>query len=130
MKPKKAKKQRLNVHVDFSFSDDACKALSDALVFLLNLKEFSFEQEKISEDSASNAEEKLACHVTNLARGEIRATAKAIDVVLLHLPDNKPNYSYMEEDFPSLLADLEKGLPTLQYLQPIFQQVLKDLKKM
>ena len=130
MKAKKAKKQRLNVHVSFSFTDEACRALSNALVFLQNLHDFSFDQEKISPDSAFNAEEKLFNNEKELSRGEIRATAKAIDVVLSNLPNNLADLSYMEEDFPDLLSDLEKDLELLQHWQIVFNQVVKDLKKM
>ena len=130
MKPKKSKKQRQNVHVEFSFTDDACKALSNALAFMLSMKDFSFEQEKISEESASNAEDKLAYSERSLSRGEIRATAKAIDLVLLHIPGNIAEFSYIEDDIPGLLSDLEADLPILQHWKPVFQQVIKDLKKM
>lgn len=36
----------------------------------------------------------------------------------------------MEEDFPDLLSDLEKDLELLQHWQIVFNQVVKDLKKM
>lgn len=130
MKPKKSKKQRLNVHVTFSLTDEACQVLSNALVFLQNLNDFSFEIEKISPDSALNAEEKLFDNEKDLSRGEIRATAKAIDVVLERLPGNHSEFSYMEEDLPDLLSDLERDLELLRHWQPVFHQVVKDLKKM
>ena len=130
MKSKKVKKQRLNVHVSFSFTDEACHVLSNALVFLQNLHGFSFDQEKISPDSAFNAEEKLFNNEKDLSRGEIRATSKAIDVVLSNLPTNRANFAYMEEDLPGLLSDLENNLDLLQHWQIVFQQVVKDLKKM
>ena len=130
MKPKKTKKQRPNVHVEFRMSDEGCRVLSNALLFLLNLKDFSYEEEKINYDSADQAEEKFTNKETNLTRGEVRATAKAIDVALSRLPDKLSDFEYMEEDFPGLLSDLEKDLPVLQQLQPIFHTAVSDLRKM
>lgn len=130
MKPKKQKKQRPNVHTKFHLSDDACRALADALLFLLSLEDFSFENEKICYDSASSAEEKLFDKDTTLTRGEVRATAKAIDLVLQTLPANDADYSYMETDYPNILSDLKKEIPILEQLQPVFALVVKDLRKM
>ena len=130
MKTKKSKKQRLNIHVDFSLTDEACLALSNALAFLQNLDNFSFDDEKISEDSALRAEEKLFTCEKSLSRGEVRAVAKAIDVVLEQLPVNRSRFSYIEEDLPDLLVDLERNLDILRHLQIVFHQVVKDLKKM
>lgn len=130
MKQKKVKKQRPNVHVEFALSDEACKALSDALLFLLNLRDFSFDEEKLSSDSANQAEEKLFDREMTLTRGEVRATAKAIDTVLLRLPDHFEEFAYMEEGLDYLLEDLKNELPTLQQLQPVFQTAVSGLRKM
>ena len=130
MKPKKQKKQRPNVHTTFQLSDDACRALADALLFLLSLEGFSFEDAKISYDSASSAEDKLFDKDTTLTRGEVRATAKAIDIVLQEIPANASNYAYMETDNPNILADLEKDIPIFEELQSVFALVVKDLRKM
>lgn len=129
MKPKKNKQQRPNIHTKFSLSDEECRVLSDALTFMLNLKDFSLEEEKINYDSADNAETKLFDKVTELTRGEVRATSKAIDVVLLRLPDKADEYAYMEDDFPELLSNLKENLPILQHLQLVFQAVVRDLRK-
>ena len=129
MKPKKNKQQRPNVHTKFNLSDEACRALSDALTFMLNLKDFSLEEEKINYDSADNAEAKLFDKVTELTRGEVRAASKAIDVVLIRLQDATDEYAFMEEDFPELLSSLKENLPILQELQPIFKAVVRDLRK-
>lgn len=130
MKPKKTKKQRPNIHVEFSLTDEACHTLSNALVFLQEMNGFSFDTEKISEESTFRAEEKLSACEKSLARGEVRAVSMAIDVVLEQLPDNRSHYSYIEEDFPGLLIDLERDLEILRHWQVIFHQVVKDLKKM
>lgn len=130
VKPKKSKKQRLNVHVDFSFTDEACHALANALAFLQNLDGFSFDTEKISEESSIRAEEKLSACEKSLSRGEIRAVSKAIDVVLEQLPGNRSRFSYIEEDLPDLLADLERDMDLLRHWQIVFHEVVKDLKKM
>lgn len=130
MKPKKAKKQRPNIHVEFSLTDEACRTLSNALAFLQEMGEFSYDAEKISEESAFRAEEKLAACEKSLARGEIRAVSKAIDVVLEQLPDNRSHFSYIEEDLPDLLTSLERDMEVLRHWQVVFHQVVKDLKKM
>ena len=130
MKSKKNKKQRQNVHCEFRMSDEGCRALSNALLFLLALRDFSFEAEKINYDSADRAEEKLSCNDANLTRGEVRATAKAIDVSILCLSNSQSDYTYIDDDFPDLLADLERDMPILLELQPIFHTAVKDLSKM
>lgn len=130
MKPKKTKNHRPNIHVEFSLTDEACRTLSNALVFLQEMNGFSFDTEKISKESAFRAEEKLFACEKSLARGEVRAVSKAIDVVLEQLPNNRSHFSYMEEDLPDLLIDLERDLEVLRHWQIVFHQVVKDLKKM
>ena len=130
IKSKKPKKQRQNVHVTFQLSSEACGALTNALDFLLSLNDFSFAEEKINWDSASAAAEKLFDCETDLTRGEVRATAKAISEVLSRIPVNTSFYSYVEEDYPNLLSELERDIPLLKELQPIFEETVKQLKKM
>lgn len=130
MKPKKNKKQRPNIHITFSLAPECCVALSNALLFLLNLRDFSFDASKISLDSANEAEDKLFSKECELTRGEVRATAKAIDVVLERFPGHQDEFSYMNEEIENLLVDLEKDLPILLQLQPIFQTAVSDLRKM
>lgn len=129
MKPKKAKQQRLNIHTEFDITDEDCAALSHALAFVGLLEDFSYVDEKISYDSALHAEDKLFCNTKELSRGEVNATARAIDVVLLRLPGHVSDFSYMEDEIPNLLTDLEKELPLLQALQPIFHNAVTFLKK-
>ena len=128
IKPKK--KQRPNVHTTFSIPEEASTALSHAVLFLLNVKGFSFENEKISMDSAFGAEEKLSEHETTLTRGEVRATAKALDFVLNCFPLTNKTYDYIDQEVPGLISDIENELSLLQQLLPAFQQAVKDLKKM
>lgn len=130
MKPKKATKQRPNVHMNFQLSDNACSALSDALIFMLCLKDFSFDNAKINYDSASAAQAKLFDKDTILTRGEVRATAMAIDLVLQKFSADYSNYIYMEEEYPGILADLQGCLPTLKELHPTFILAVKDLRKL
>lgn len=130
MKPKKSKKQRTYVTLTFSLTPEGCRALSNALLFLLNLDEFSFEAAKISLDSADQAENKLFDNECTLTRGEVRATSTAIDVVLEHFPGHQKEFSYMDDEVDYLLNDLERDLPILVQLQPIFHTAVSDLKKM
>lgn len=129
MKPKKAKQQKLNIHTKFDITNADCSALSNALTFIDLLEDFSYATEKISYDSACNAENKLSSNIKELTRGEVNATAKAIDIVMLRLPGHVSDFSYMEDDLPDFLTDLEKELPLLQALQPVFHHAVTYLKK-
>ena len=129
MCPKKLKKQRPNIHTEFHLTEEACCALSNALLFMLSLCDFSFANEKISYDSTAQAEEKLFDGTTDLTRGEVRATAKAIDLVLSNLPDKIDEYAYMDSDFPDLRKDLMDELSILKDLKPVFEMAVKDLNK-
>lgn len=129
MKSKKAKKQRPNVHTYYPFNDETCIALSCALLFMLNLNDFSFENEKIDKNSAFNAEEKWFDKEPDLTRGEVRATAKAIQVVLERSANGFDDYMYIDEEIPDLLADLKNSLTLLCELEPIFQQEVRTLRK-
>ncbi|MBR4291946.1 MAG: hypothetical protein IKT52_15120 [Oscillospiraceae bacterium] len=129
MKSKKQKKQRSNVHTYYPFNDEVCSALSNALFFLLNLEDFSFDEAQINMDSTSNAEDKWFCKEPELTRGEVRATAKAIQVVLERSSDGLSDYTYMNEEVPGFISDLEKNLPILRELDTIFQEEVRRLKK-
>ena len=96
---------------------------------MLSLCDFSFANEKISYDSTAQAEEKLFDGTTDLTRGEVRATAKAIDLVLSNLPDKIDEYAYMDSDFPDLRKDLMDELSILKDLKPVFEMAVKDLNK-
>lgn len=129
MSQKKVKKQRPNIHTEFHLTEDACNALSNALLFMLSHNDFSFANEKISYDSAARAEEKLFDGTTDLTRGEVRAAAKAVDLVLSNLPDKVDEYAYMDSDFPDLRKDLMNELSILKDLKPVFEGAVKDLCK-
>lgn len=128
MKTKKHKPQRKPVYSTFPISDEASVALSHALLFVINLKGFSFESEKISLDSAYSAENKLFDKITTLTRGEVRATAKAIDVILELAPDGFSAYSYIDEEIEGLISDVHRGLPIYELLAPVFRQAVINLK--
>ena len=130
MKQKKSKKQRPYVTLTFSLPPESCRALSNALLFLMNLDGFSFETANISLDSADQAESKLFDNECTLTRGEVRATSTAIDVVLERFPGHQKEFSYMNDEVDYLLNDLERDLPILIQLQPIFHTAVSDLKKM
>lgn len=129
MKPKKVKKQRSNVHTYYPFTDETCFALSCALLFLLNLTDFSFEDAKIDRNSAYNAEDKWFGKNRDLTRGEVRATAKAIQVVLERSTNGFAEYTYIDAEIPELLTDLENNLSLLRELDPIFQQEVRTLQR-
>lgn len=126
----KHKKSNPYITVTFSMSPDGCRALSNALLFMLNLRGFSFDEAKISQDSAGNAEEKLFSCECTLTKGETRATSKAIDTVLERFPGHREEFSYMDNEIDYLLNDLERELPILTQLQPVFHTAVSDFKKM
>lgn len=126
MKPKKHKPI---VHTRFTFSDAERKALSDALDFLMNCKDFSFDNAKIDPECAFEAAEKIDNGDCTLTRGELRASAKAVEVAIHALSDTNVDFSYIEEGFPGLISDLKASLSILVSLNPLLQSAVKDLKK-
>lgn len=129
MKSNKHKSQKKPVYCTFPLSDEASVSLSHALLFVLNLREFSFENEKISLDSAYSAENKLFGKITTLTRCEVRATAKALDVILDLAPNGFSAYSYIDDEVDGLVSDVQNGLPIYELLAPVFRQAVNDLKK-
>lgn len=130
MKSKKAKKSKPIVHTKFPFTPDECKALSNALDFLMNYESFSFEQAKISHDCAFEAAEKLDGNDYTLTRGEVRASAMAVDVAIQALSNSDADFSSIEKDFPGIISELRSSLPTLEHLSNLLNTVVKDLRKM
>ena len=130
MKSKKSKKSKPIVHTTFPFSPEQRDTLSNALDFLMNCEGFSFDQAKISHDCAFEAAEKLDNNEYTLTRGEVRASAAAVDTAIQALSNSDYDFSSIEEDYPGLISDLRSNLPTLDYLSHLLNEVVKDLRKM
>lgn len=129
MKPKKSKKPRPNVHITYSFEPSEASVLSDVLDFIMRCETFSFEAAKVSADSAFEAAEKLSICEFTFTRGEIRAIAAGIKFALDVLPISTNDFSYMEEDFPGLVANLRNNVPLLNLLHAEFQREVQSLRK-
>lgn len=130
MKSKKAKKNKPIVHIEFSVTTEQREVLSKALDFLMNYEAFSFDQAKISHDCAFEAAEKLDSNECTLTRGEVRASAAAVNTVIQALSNGESDFSAIEEEFPGLISELKASSPTLNALSHLLNKVVEDLRKM
>ena len=130
MKHKKIKKQKRLIHTHIVFKDEHGDALCNALLFMLGCGDFNFQSEKICAACADTAQEKLCERDVTLTPGELKASAKAITFALSCLSEDMSKYLFMEDDFPGLLSDLKNSLPFLEEMEPHFQSMVSDLRKM
>ena len=130
MKTKKQKNSKPNVHIEFSFTREQCRVLIDALDFLMFADVISFEEEKISHDSAFEATEKLRMCDCTFTRGEVRASAKAVEVAIRELSVGHRDFPDLEEDFDGIIDDLVSNLPVLEELIPVLSKSVQELKKL
>lgn len=129
MKPKKSKISKPIVHTTFPFTPQQRDTLSNALDFLMNCEDFSFDQAKISHDCAFETAEKLDDNEYTLTRGEVRASAAAVDNAIQALSNSNYDFSSIEEDFPGLISELRSSLTTLEYLSLLLNEAVTDLRK-
>ena len=127
MKHKKAHNQTTPITIPFD--RETCTAISYALLFLLNLEDFPFEEKKIDKNCIDLAEEKMHDFEPTLTKGQILATARAISAVLDLAEGGFDPYKYVEEDFPELLSRLETRLPVLRLAGSELQRKALSLRK-
>lgn len=114
--------------ISFSFGRESCTAISCALLFLLNLRDFPFEEKKIDKNCIDIAEEKMRNIEPRLTKGQAGATARAIIAVLELADGGFDKYTYVEEDFPGLLSRLESSLPVLRLAGSEVQRKVLSMK--
>ena len=130
MKSKKNKPKRPNIHVTMQLEAIEQKAVENALDFLVLCKGFSFKDAKIESDCAYMAADKLTAGELEFTRGEIRASAKAIEFASHCLSEHAKELDEVAAECPEVVEDLQDKLPVLNHLLPRYQQIVSDLKKM
>lgn len=127
MKKKKTKNYGQLMRIQYSIEEQTRKALDNALLYVLALKDFDFSENKINEECASNAEEKVFSNEIDLTPGELRACYRSVRYVLENFPASFEGLEYIEEEFPNLLHDLQRGLALLKPLQEVFQSTVNNV---
>lgn len=130
MKPKKAKHNRPNIHVTMNLEENHKKAVERALDFLLVCNSFSFEDAKIERNCAYMAAEKLCTGELDFTRGEIRASAKAIEFAIHCLSDHTKELEEVAVDYPEIVKDVQDNFEILNSLLPDYQNLVSEIKKM
>ena len=127
----KPKKKRPQVYTRFVFEDAQRHTISNALLFLLSCKDFSFDSENIEEDCADAALDKFFSNSEEvvLTRGELRATSRAISHTVRSLSADSEKYMFLDHDYPDLISDLTGALEILRDFEPKFQLLVRDLRK-
>lgn len=130
MKHKKRKPLKPIIHTKLPMTEEDQEAVMNALDFMTLCKSFPYEKAKIDPDCAHAALHKLSCYELTFTRGELRASAKAVEFAIQCLADRGTEFQEVAEAVPKLIPALEKSLPTLVRLNPDYQVLVADLKKL